>query len=113
MSHPFATMAARLARVFRRAGTGRELAAQELVAIDVSGPTPLLAMYRDVLGQHGIPAVVTDAGVGPGALGGVPGYATLRVHAADAARARRLVHEDAEDGDGDATDGERTLTRGE
>ncbi|HEY7832215.1 MAG TPA: DUF2007 domain-containing protein [Ktedonobacterales bacterium] len=111
MSRPLGALAAWLTHLFGGGRTGREVAAAQWVRLDVSGPSPLLEMYRDLLAQHGIPAVVTDAGVGPGALGGVPGFGSLRVPAADAVRARELVHEADDDDEG--FERERTLRRGE
>lgn len=88
---------------------GREVdAASRWVPIDISGPGPMLEMYRDILRQHGIRAIITDAGVGPGALGGVPGFGMLRVAVSDAAAARTLLRADdsQEDAAGAAPDGQ-------
>jgi hypothetical protein len=75
-------------------------------------------MYRDILGQHGIEAVITDTGVGPGALGGVPGFGILRVAASDVASARAILQSDAVEGEALATslaveESERINDRGE
>lgn len=91
---------------------------REWVSLGVSGPVPLLLMYRDILGQHGIQAVITDTGVGPGALGGVPGFGTLRVAASDAGPAQVILQAEASAGEAPrasqaSSESERINDRGE
>lgn len=91
------------------------MARRDWVSIDVSGPVPLLEMYRDILSQHGIPSVITDAGVGPGALGGVPGFGALRVTSSDAGTARALLREETDVDDSESAPrmpGKRRKDRG-
>lgn len=97
MPNPFAVLINRLRRLARTFGAARGRAARnalvrrEWVSLGVNGPAPLLVMYRDILGQHGIQAVIMDTGVGPGALGGVPGFGALRVAASDIDAARAVL----------------------
>jgi Putative prokaryotic signal transducing protein len=88
----------------------------EWVAVEAEAPAAMVEMYRDVLHQHGIPALVEQLGVGRGALGGVPTDVRLLVPAGSAAAARALLgREDDELGEGpdDEVMSERTRDRGE
>ncbi len=49
--------------------------------VEVEGEVPLAmgVMFRDLLGQHGIPAMLRDSGVGRGAMGGAPNLVRIMV----------------------------------
>ena len=70
---------------------------REWVEVETGMPSPLLEMYREVLSQHGIPAVIFDSGVGRGAMGGAPGFGSLRVPADYAEVARALIGQERDD----------------
>lgn len=113
MPDTVARLAARVVQL-ARALWGRQRSIGEMplavtgdwVAVAAQCPSPLLEMYRDILSQHGIPAVVIDGGVGRGAMGGAPGSGALRVPAGYVEAARALLRDgnaqDVGEGDGDA-----------
>jgi Putative prokaryotic signal transducing protein len=89
----------------------RASAAMQWVAVESDSPPALAEMYRDVLTQHGIPAVVQSQGVGRGAMGGVPMNVRLLVPAQHAADARELLRGDDNSDEGDER--ERNVDGGE
>lgn len=120
MSRGITSIFARLARLTRMLGRSREekggraISMSEWVTVGEGGPVPLLEMYRDLLSQQAIPAIITDSGVGRGALGGVPGYGSLRVPAQHAEVARELLRtEDAGSARQVHPQSERIVDRGE
>lgn len=88
-------------RGLRRASSAVSVAAARDWIEIVAGESPaLVEMYRDVLGQHGIPSVASSRGIGPGALAGVPTTVGLLVPADQAGEARELLElMDRNDGD--------------
>jgi hypothetical protein len=65
--------------------------AHEQVVAAVEGPLPLAEMYVDLLRHQGIPAMLSSAGAGRGALGGAGVQARVMVPAGALARAREIL----------------------
>jgi hypothetical protein len=60
----------------------------DYVEVEGEVPLPMGVMFRDLLRQRGIPAMLRDSGVGRGALGGAPNLVRLMVPATYADQAR-------------------------